>query len=36
VFKDFVSDTVGEIRKLGNPTPKVLDNNNAAKQTAGS
>ena len=36
VFKDFVSDMAVEIRKLGNRTQKIPENNDTVKQTAGS
>jgi len=36
VFKDCVSDTAVEIRKLGNPTRETAQTNNTVKQTASS
>jgi len=36
VFKDFVSDMAVDIRKLGNTTQKIAENNDTVKQTAGS
>ena len=36
MLKDFESDMVVGIRKLGNPTRKPAESNNTAKQTAGS
>jgi hypothetical protein len=35
VFKDFVSNRVVEIRKLGNPTRKTANKNDTVRQTAG-
>jgi len=34
-MKDFVSDMAVEIRKVGNPTQKTVENNNTVTQTAG-
>jgi len=36
VFKDLESDMAVEIRKLGNPTRGKAENNDTARQTAGS
>jgi len=36
VFKDFVSDILVEIRKLGNQTWETAENNNTVKQNVGS
>jgi hypothetical protein len=36
VFKDCVSDMAVQIRKLGNPTGETAENNDTAKQIAGS
>jgi hypothetical protein len=36
VYKDWVSDTAVEIRKLGNSTQETADNNDTVKQIAGS
>jgi len=36
VFKDFVSDGVVGIMKLGNPTQETAKNNDTAKQTVGT
>jgi len=36
MFKDFESDIVIELRKLGNPTRETGKNNDIVKQTAGS